>query len=85
MKIDDGEQTRKAIAAYSGPVRRCRPGAARATAVKTVDEAEMWLSQHCDDVPVKDAKAERRRMKMARAQRQRIAERNALIRKVRSV
>jgi hypothetical protein len=85
MKTDDGEQTRRAIAAYSGPVRRCRPGTARAKGVKIVDEAAMFLSRHRDDVPVRDAKAERRQMRMVRARAQRIADRNEAIRKARGV
>ena len=71
------EQMTKAIAAYSGPVTQCPPGEARAKPVKVVDKAERWLEQHSNDV--KDPRAERRQMRMARAQRERIARRNAAI------
>jgi len=83
MKID--EQTKKVLAAYSGPVRRCPAGEARAEPVKIVgkrDDASRWLRQHRDDEPVRDAKVEHRRMKMERTQRLRIAERNAMIRRM---
>jgi hypothetical protein len=72
----------KAVAAYSGPVRRCRPGKARgAETPREEDRAQQWLNGHRDDVPLRDEKAERRRRRMARAERARIAQRNAFVRK----
>jgi hypothetical protein len=51
----------KALAAYSGPVRRCRPGKARAADLpKKDDRAQQWLNTHHTDVPLRDGKAERR-------------------------
>jgi hypothetical protein len=72
----------KALAAYSGPVTRCRPGKARgADLPKRKDRGQQWLHAHRDDVPSRDKKAERRRQRMARAERARIAKRNASVRK----
>jgi hypothetical protein len=72
----------RALAAYSGPVKRCRPGKARgADLPKKDDRAQQWLNGHRDDVPLRDEKAERRRRRMARAERDRIARRNASVRK----
>jgi hypothetical protein len=72
----------KAVAAYSGPVRRCRPGKARGEDLpKKEDPAGRWLNGHRGDVPLRDVKAERRRRRMARAERDRVAKRNALVRK----
>ena len=48
---------------------------------KTTDRAQQWLNGHRDDVPLRDEKAERRRRRMARAERARIAKRNASVRK----
>jgi hypothetical protein len=45
-----------------------------------VDGAPRWLKQHANDRPA-DLKEERRQKRMARAKRQRIAERNAAIKK----
>lgn len=71
-----------ALAAYSGPVTRCPPGKARGAEMpKGNDRAMQWLHAHRDDVPLRDEKAERRRWRMARAERARIAKRNALVRK----
>jgi hypothetical protein len=72
----------KAVAAYSGPVKRCRPGKARgAETPREEDRAQQWLNGHRDDVPLRGDKAERRRQRMARAERARIAKRNAFVRK----
>ena len=72
----------KAVAAYSGPVTRCPPGKARgADMPKSKDRAQQWLNGHRDDVPLRDEKAERRRQRMERAERARIAKRNASVRK----
>ena len=71
-----------ALAAYSGPVTRCPPGKARGAEMpKEKDRARQWLNGHRGDVPLRDEKAERRRRRMARAERARIAKRNALVRK----
>jgi hypothetical protein len=63
MKIID-EQTRQAIAAYTGPVTRCPPGEPRAPKPVVKNAAVEWLIEHRDDVP---SKAKRRRMRMALA------------------
>jgi hypothetical protein len=45
----------RALAAYSGPVKRCRPGKARgADLPKKDDRAQQWLNGHRDDVPLRD-------------------------------
>jgi hypothetical protein len=75
----------KALATYNGPVTRYRPGKARGAEMpKNEDRAQQWLNGHRDDVPLRDEKAERRRRRMARAERDRIAKRNAAVRKLRS-
>ena len=72
----------RALAAYSGPVTRCRPGKARgADLPKKEDRAQRWLNGHRDDVPLRDEKAERRKRRMARAEQDRIAKRKASVRK----
>ena len=69
----------KALTAYTGPVTRCRPAKARgADLPEEIGRAKRWLNGHRDDVPLRDEKAERRRRRLARAQRDRIAKRNAL-------
>jgi hypothetical protein len=71
-----------ALAAYSGPIRRCLPGKARGADVpKKDDRAQQWLNGHRDDVPLRDETADRRRRRMARAERDRIVKRNAVVRK----
>lgn len=71
-----------ALATYNGAVTRCRPGKARgADLPNKEDRAKRWLNGHRDDVPVRDEKAERRGRRMARAERDRIARRNAGLRK----
>jgi len=71
-----------AIATYVGPVTRCPPGRARAPSVATVvmNASVEWLKCHRGDRPIRDPKAERKRMRMARAERERIAKRNAAVR-----
>ena len=72
----------KAVAAYSGPVKRCRPGKARAADLPMKDDrAQQWLNAHRGEVPLRDEKAGRRQRRMARAERDRIAKRNASVRK----
>ena len=71
-----------ALAAYSGPVKQCRPGKARgADLPKKDDRAQQWLNAHRSDAPVRDKNAERRKRRMEGAERDRIAKRNALVRK----
>jgi hypothetical protein len=81
QKITD--QIRTALATYTGPIKKCPPGKASGKIVKSRrDAAERWLSAHGKDVLIKNEKAERRRLRLARAQRERIANRNAAIRKL---
>src|ERR1700674_4078216 len=80
-KID--QKMRKALADYTGPVTRCPPGLARAPAkyAAVTNDAVEWLKQHRAEKPTKDAKAERKRLRRARALQERIAMRNAAVRK----
>jgi hypothetical protein len=72
----------KAVAAYSGPIKRCRPGKARAADLpKKADRPQQWLNTHRKDAPLRDKKAERRKRRMARAERERIEQRNTAVRK----
>jgi hypothetical protein len=72
----------RALAAYSGPVKRCRPGKARgADLPKEEDRAQRWLNGHRGKVPLRDSKAERRKRRMERAERERITKGNALVKK----
>ena len=79
-KID--EKMHKALADYAGPVTRCPPGPARAPAkyAAVANAAAEWLKQHRADQPTKNAKAERKRLRRARAQRERMARQNAAVR-----
>ena len=71
----------EALAAYRGPVTKCPPGQARgADLPRKEDRTQRWLNGHRGDV-LRDEKAERRRKRMARAERERIAKRNASVRK----
>ena len=72
----------KAIAAYSGPVKRCRPGKARAAdPPKKHDRAQQWLNGHGGNLPLRDKTAERRKLRVERAERERIEQRNTAVRK----
>ena len=72
----------EALAAYHGPVTKCPPGQARgADLPRKEDRTQRWLNGHRGDVPLRDEKAERRRKRVARAERERIAKRNASVRK----
>jgi hypothetical protein len=72
----------RALAAYSGPVKRCRPGKARAADLpKKDDRAQQWLNAHRRDAPIRDDKARRRKLRMERAEQERIMKRNALVKK----
>ena len=72
----------KALAAYSGHVKRCRPGKARgADLPEKEDRAQQWLNAHRRDAPLRDGKAKRRKRRMERAEQARIKQRNALVRK----
>jgi hypothetical protein len=75
------EAMRLALAAYSGPVKRCPPGKARAPAEKLVvmNRSVEWLKQNRHARPIRDKKAVRRQMRMACAMQQRIAKRNATL------
>jgi hypothetical protein len=82
VKADDDntiEQMRQAIENYAGPVTKYPPGKARApvevAALK--NKSVEWLKQNQTAQPVRDKKAMRRKKRMFRAERQRIAERNA--------
>ena len=74
------EQMREAIKKYAGPVKRCPPGKARASVEVVVfkNKSVEWLKHNRTARPIRDKKA-RRRMRMARAELQRIAERNAAL------
>jgi hypothetical protein len=60
---------------------RCPPGPARAPAkyAAVANAAAEWLKQHRADQPTKNAKAERKRLRRARAQRERMARQNAAV------
>ena len=75
------EQMRQAITNYAGPMTECPPGKARAPAEPAVlkNESVEWLKQNRRAQPVRDKKAIRRKIRMARAMRQRIAKRNAAV------
>jgi hypothetical protein len=45
------------------------------------DRAQQWLNAHRSDVPLRDKKAERRKWRMERAERQRTTKRNAVVEK----
>ncbi len=82
QKISD--DTRQAVTAYTGPVRQCRPGRARAPASSpppASNKAVAWLNAHRGERPIKDAKAERSRMRRVRAQREWIDKRNAALKR----
>jgi hypothetical protein len=80
MKIEI--EMMRALAAYSGPVKRCRPGKARgADLPKKDDRTQRWLNAHRREAPLRDGKAERRKRRMERAERERIMKRNELVRK----
>lgn len=69
-----------AIESYCGPVTKCQAGKARgADPPKKEDRTQQWLNGHRSDVPFQEANAERRRKRMARAERMRIANRNASV------
>lgn len=75
------KQMREAIKRYAGPVKKCPPGKARAPVEVVVfkNESVEWLKQNRTARPIRDKKATRRNMRMARAKRQRIVERNATL------
>jgi hypothetical protein len=75
-------QMRTALTAYTGPITKCPAGKPRGKVVKLRDAADRWLNKHrASSLMIKDEKAERRKVRLARAQRERIANRNAAIRK----
>jgi hypothetical protein len=74
------EDMTEALTHYTGPVRHCRPGAARADKLplpKRSDDANAcgWA------MPPPDLKAKRRARRRARAERQRIEANNRAVRK----
>jgi hypothetical protein len=72
----------KALADYSGPVKRCQPGKARGADLPNKDDrAQRWLNAHRHDAPIRDDKAQRRKLRMKRAERERIEQRNIAVRK----
>jgi hypothetical protein len=73
----------KLVAAYTGPITPCRPGRARAPLehIPVPSKTATFLKEHRADKGVKDVKAARKRQERARAQRERIAQRNAAIRR----
>jgi hypothetical protein len=85
MKTDDSirEAMNQAIANYTGPVTRCPAGKARSKAAPLpikADQASRWLNRHRNERSVNDPKERRRRFRMERGQRERIAKRNAAVR-----
>ena len=82
MKLND-QTLADLIAASSGPVTRCPPGRARAPEAtnKKRDHAGKWLSRHSSDKSVIGPREKRRRLRMARAERDRIAKRNAAVKR----
>jgi hypothetical protein len=77
-KIDDA--TKKALAAYKGPVTVCPPGDADAKPVP-MSAAAKWLAEHRHDARTVDPKAENKRQRKAAYERDRIRKRNAAIMK----
>ena len=75
------EQMRQAIKDYAGPVTECPPGKARAPVEVSVfkNKSVEWLKQNRIAQPVRSKKTIRRKMRKARAMRQRIAKRNAAL------
>lgn len=69
------EPSAEAIAAYAGPITICPPGRARAPK-PTPSRAAVWLNEHRGDRPPPNQKQKRRRERMARQKRERIAARN---------
>jgi hypothetical protein len=78
-----GEQMRTTLEKFTGPVTKYPAGKPRAKKVKFAkrDDADRWLNRHRNDVVIEDERSKRRRLRIERAQRERIAERNALVRK----
>lgn len=76
------EKMRKPLADYTASVTRYPPGRARAPAdsAPRANDAVEWLKWHRKNKPTKDKTAERKRLRPARAQRERLARRNAAIR-----
>jgi hypothetical protein len=77
------EQMRTALATYTGPITKCPAGKPRGKGSKFAkrNRTDRWLNLHRNDVAEKDTKAESRRLRMARAQRERIAIGNAAIKR----
>ena len=77
------EQMRMALATYTGSITKCPAGKPRGKGVKFAkrNRNDRWLNGHRNDVAEKDMRAERRQLRMTRAQRERIAIRNAAIKR----
>jgi hypothetical protein len=75
------EQMRQAIKNYAGSVTERPPGKARAPVEAAVlkNKSVEWLRRNRSAQPVSDKEAVRRKMRMARAMRQRVAKRNAAL------
>ena len=73
------EQMKLALASCAGPVTRCPPGRARAPAEAAVvrSASVQRLRKNQDARPIRDTKAARRQMRVARAQQQRVGKCNA--------
>jgi hypothetical protein len=72
----------KALIAYSGPVKLCRPGKARGVDLPRKDDrTQRWLDRHSKDARSQDKHTDRRMRRMERAQRERIEKLNAMVRK----
>jgi hypothetical protein len=72
----------KALGSYTRPVIRCPPGRARApegTQGTVRDDASKWLKAHRGEKPVIDPQEIRKRVRIARAEKDRIATRNASV------
>ena len=68
--LKEEEAMQLGLAAYSGPVKRCPPGKARAPAANekaVMSRSVEWLKQNRHARPISDKKAVRRQMRMARA------------------
>jgi len=70
---------RKAVAEYTGPVNRCRPGKARAPAEVAIrkNNAVEWLIQHRRDPKIVNEGAKRQLSRLEKYRKNRFAARNA--------
>jgi hypothetical protein len=87
MKATDEEieeRLRNAVAAYTGPVTVCPPGKARAPneCTRHRDRASQWLAKHWNAPRTESDLVKRRRIRMVRQRRERIATRNGALLKL---